>query len=880
MGYHFTKGSEHMKFFSKTAALIMAVSMTAPFINSVPFTANAASSVTISPNNTYEINNGIFQGWGSSLCWWANRIGYSDSLSQKAVDAFYGDDGLRLNIARFNIGGGDDPSHTHITRTDSNMPGYTKYQNGKITYDWTADANQRNVLQRCIKAAGDDMIVEMFSNSPPYYMTKSGCSTGNKDANKNNLKDDSYTAFAEYLAEVCKHYRDSWGVKIQSVEPLNEPYTNFWGAYSKKQEGCHFDLGNSESKIIVELKKAMKARGMDDVIISASDETSIDLQIQAYNALSADAKSALGRIDTHSYSGSKRSQLKETAIKAGKNLWMSEVDGSGTVGSNNGGMSSGLWLAQRITTDCNELNASAWVLWQLIDNHISSKGYNGNKDSGMPNIEGGFWGVAVADHDKDKIILSKKYYSFGQYTRYIRPGMTMLKSSGNVMAAFDKEKGQLVLVAYNTSGSANNMTFDLSQFDALGNSAKTIRTSPSENWKDVGNTTVSGGSMNVSLAPNSVTTFIINGVKGGANLTDKINIDTSKTSGSKAWKDSADNHTKVFDGNTSTYFDGVAAGWVQADLGQRYNINAIGFAPRSGYEYRCTDGKFLISDDGTNWTAIYTINGKPSSGMNYISKFNGDITGRYIRYQVPTGTPNNEYNKDDVYNCNIAEIAVYGTPTGLEVNNKISIPASSVTGSHPWRDSSNDCTKAFDGDISSFFDGLESGWVQADLGGLYDIDTISFCPRKEYEARCTDGKFLLSRDGTNWSEAYTITNKPTYGMQYITDLKGDTTARYVKFEIPAGKPANKYNKDNVYNCNIAEIAVYGNASNAPITSTEKNVLRGDIDQNGSVDGNDLILLSRFLHGDNAYFETKNADLNNDGILDVFDLIDLRKIMNK
>ena len=92
-------------------------------------------------NITYHLNDGEFEGWGTSLCWWANRICYSDSLSSKAAELFYGDSGLRMNIARYNIGGGDDPSHDHITRTDSNMPGYTVYNNGKATYDWSKDAN-------------------------------------------------------------------------------------------------------------------------------------------------------------------------------------------------------------------------------------------------------------------------------------------------------------------------------------------------------------------------------------------------------------------------------------------------------------------------------------------------------------------------------------------------------------------------------------------------------------------------------------------------------------------------------------------------------------------------------------------------------------------
>ncbi len=641
------------------AAMAACIALTATGLS--PLSAQAAKTIVLSPEDTYAINNGVFEGWGTSLCWWANRVGYSDFLAQQCADTFFGENGLHLNIARFNIGGGDNPSHNHITRTDSNMPGYTKYQNGQVTYDWSADANQRNVLQRCIKAAGDDMIVEMFSNSPPYYMCKSGCSTGNTNAGQNNLKDDCYDDFAEYLAEVCKHYQEDWNIKVQSIDAMNEPYTNFWGANSAKQEGCHFDIGNSESTIILELQKSMAKRGMSDVIISASDETSIDTQIDAFKALSADAKSAVGRIDTHTYGGSKRSQLKDVAISAGKNLWMSEVDGKGEAGQNAGAMAPGLWLSERITTDCNGLNASAWILWQVIDSHVCAAGYNGKKDGGMLNMNAGFWGTAVADHDKDTIYLSKKYRCFGQYTRYIRPGMIMLNCSGNTLAAYDKENGKLVIVTYNTSGSTAEQTYDLSAFSAVGTAAQTIRTSNTEDWKDVGDTALNGKQLPVKLPENSVTTFIIEGVKGAVERENKIDLTGKKVTGSDSWhSDASTSCEKAFDGNKSTFFDGVGDGYTQIDLGETYDFEAFGFCPRSGYEPRVIDGMIQVSDDGENWKTAYTITGEPGYGMHYVEPAE-PVSGRYVRYTVPSGAPKNGINKDDVYCCNIAEIELYGT---------------------------------------------------------------------------------------------------------------------------------------------------------------------------------------------------------------------------
>ena len=366
-----------MKIFKRTVSLVTAVGICGTFFSwsGVNFNrAEAATVVSLSPNSKYAVNDGIFEGWGTSLCWWANRVGYSDTLAEKSAELFFGDSGLRMNIARFNVGGGDDPTHDHITRTDSNMPGYSRYENGKVVYDWSKDANQRNVLMKSIDATDGELIVEMFSNSPPYYMTESGCTSGNKDAGKNNLKSQWYGGFADYMAEVCAHYQNEWGVTIQSVEPFNEPYTNFWGAYSPKQEGCHFDIGNCESNMIMELKRAMDAKNMSSTMIVASDETSIDTQIDAFKALSGDAKNAVARIDTHTYGGWKRSELKDLAVSSGKNLWMSEVDGGSAAGENAGEMGAALWLSNRIKDDCNGLNCSAWILWQAIDKHISANG--------------------------------------------------------------------------------------------------------------------------------------------------------------------------------------------------------------------------------------------------------------------------------------------------------------------------------------------------------------------------------------------------------------------------------------------------------------------------------------------------------------------------
>ena len=579
----------------------------------------------------------------------------------------------------------------------------------------------------------------------------------------------------------------------------------------------------------------------------------------------------VGRIDTHTYGGSKRGQLKDLAISEGKNLWMSEVDGNGESGQNAGAMAPGLWLSQRITTDCNDLNASAWILWQVIDKHVCEAGYLGKKDSGMVDMTKGFWGTAVADHDKDTIVFSKKYYCFGQYSRYIRPGMTMLNSSGSTMAAYDKEKGQVVLVAYNTLASPTDLTVDLSQFETVGSAAKVIRTSNTEDWADLGDTAITGSALKTSLAPNSVTTFIVDGVKGGGTLGDQLT--PVKVTGTESWKNNADTgYDKAFDGSNSTYFDGLGAGWVQADLGEVCEITGFGYCPRSGYEARCADGMIQVSADGTAWETVYTISGAPGFGMHYVRPDGEAVRGRYVRYIVPDGKPNNGVNNDDVYCCNIAEIAVFGKPGNLMDLNEIPVDASMVTGSEAWKNSVNDAKKAFDGDNSTFFDGVGEGWVQANLGAPCMIQAIGFCPRSGHEIRCEDGIFEVSMDGKNWKTVHTVKGVPSFGMQYITGI--DEQAQYVRYRVPEGAPKNSANKDSVYCCNIAEIKIYGSES------MHVTVPAGDANGDGGITVADAVTLQKYLTGDGKLANPDSADMNRDGIITAVDLTLLKRMLMK
>lgn len=471
--------------------------------------------IKVTPGHASVTHNGRFQGWGTSIIWWGNRIGYSEKLSSDAAKLFFSEEGMRLNIMRYNIGGGDDPTHHHITRTDSMIPGWKKWDEEAqdYVYDYEADANQLRVLKKAVEAAGEDAYVEVFSNSPPYFMCKSGCSSGGVEPMMNNLKDECYEDFAGYLAEVTQYMQDEMGIKVHSVSPMNEPNTDFWHQYSEKQEGCHFDAGESQNQILQATARAFAERDMADIEVVGSDETSTDLALLAYQNYYQATKDILSRISSHSYGVSRIEDLGNRMKADGWNLWMSEVDGGDTAGENAGEMGAALWLGKKIISDINGMSPSAWVLWLVIDNHISKDGYMGNQDSGMPDLNQGYWGLAVADHDHQEILLTQKYYAMGQFSRYIRPGDTIIHCGEDVLAAYNQESGRIVVVAVNDAAEERHIPIRFEDFERVPAAAQVIRTSgdhvQGEKWADAGSVPVVDGVLDGVLKAHSITTFIM-----------------------------------------------------------------------------------------------------------------------------------------------------------------------------------------------------------------------------------------------------------------------------------------------------------------------------------------------------------------------------------
>jgi O-glycosyl hydrolase len=455
-----------------------------------------------------------FRGWGMSLAWEANDLygggrqpaKIKDPAQQGAyMDLLFGDPATRLtlgfNIARYNIGGGDDPAHTHM-RPDAQMEGY---QSGPgAAFDWNRDATQRRMLQEAKKRGTD--IFEAVSYSPPYWMTLSGCSSGSNEPQQDNLRVEMRESFVNYLATVVKHFRDAEGIRFESVEPFNEPDGDWWRA-GGSQEGYHVPIA-TQNAVLPMLKSRLQHDGLQ-TFVAGVDANNISSAVGEANQLGPAALAAISRFDTHGYhpAASDVAKLKEysgLASRLHKPIWMSELGCcfAGQKEKEKGEMWGALFMADSIRMDLRDLRVEAWLLWQ-------------------PD-----WEVIGFDPGGGAPQPKKQYYALAQYSRFIRPGFQIVSVGGaySTLAAYSPASKRLVLVTTNWDQPGED-DLDLTAFAGLPAAVTAYRTTSDVQINLRQETITLSGDKHIvnPLPPRSITTYVIDGVAQRPDAsTDKI----------------------------------------------------------------------------------------------------------------------------------------------------------------------------------------------------------------------------------------------------------------------------------------------------------------------------------------------------------------------
>lgn len=529
--------------------------------------AAAPEATVLTPNPAYQ--GPEFQGWGTSLVWFANATGdYPEDVRRDLFDKVFGPDGLNLNIARYNIGGGNATDVPAYLRPGGAVDGWwnpdyatddgvtAEYADREAyaaawdpddpdAYDFDADATQRWWLE-ALAAERDDMVWEAFSNSPPYFLTESGfVSGGIGDGNTEQLAEEDIEAFVGYLTEVVDHVEAEHGIDFATLDPFNEPNTNYWATHlgadgwptsASRQEGAHIGPEVQERVIEALAERLDAPQTATDVAISAMDETNPSRFAANWNAYGPEARDAVEQLNVHTYGTGDRVVVRDIAKAADKPLWMSEVEGSwDSTGHNLTNIENGLGMAGRIVDDMRELEPEAWVFWQPVEDL-----YN------MEKVENSNWGSVLVDFDCDdngdsarriadgeadpscEVLTNSKFNTVRNFTHFIEPGDRFVPAGDdNTTAALNASGDGVDLVHINDSGAPETVSLDLSAFGDVSDDAAVtpVVTTESPAEDPTANALVTGapvavdavtGTATLTLPAKSVSTLQVAGVSGVA----------------------------------------------------------------------------------------------------------------------------------------------------------------------------------------------------------------------------------------------------------------------------------------------------------------------------------------------------------------------------
>jgi len=285
-------------------------------------------------------------------------------------------------------------------------------------------------------------IFEAFSNSPPWFMTVSGRTSGARQGTEDNLKPGGEKAFAVYLARVVGELQRRHHIAFRTLSPVNEPNTDYWFA-ANRQEGARWSP-TRQAGMIEAAAAALKAQGLRTVV-SAPDETNAHTLLQDWAAYPETTRRLVGQINVHSYATIHQTAVRDLARAAHIRLWMSENDTPLDKDPEDfHAMDSALAFAEHVVLDLKRLAPAAWVFWQAVEDLSARDGSKGSN-----------WGLIKADLRAPPDVphplhVTSKYWVMAQFSRFIRPGFRLVAVDDmDTIGALSPDGRTLVLVHVN-----------------------------------------------------------------------------------------------------------------------------------------------------------------------------------------------------------------------------------------------------------------------------------------------------------------------------------------------------------------------------------------------------------------------------------------------
>ena len=391
-----------------------------------------------------------FKGWGTSACWWSQYCA-GEKTQNEIAELLYGNSGLKLNIYRYNVGGGTDPDNFRVKdpwrRTESFM--LFDREKEETSWDFSRDKNAVEMMKKCLALGNIDTLV-LFANSPHYSQTSTGQASGSLLYHTCNIPKSKYQAFVDYFLDVTEHFLNE-GFPVDYISPINEPQWKWGGSYVW-QEGCHYET-EEVVEILSLFAKGIIKRKLPVKLYAPESGEFLGKTPEYFEAMLADEDimKTLGVFAFHSYHSDNKPEVRyefydklvkpHPEIRFDMSEWCELPNKSHTKN-----FKGALITARLIGQDIVYTGSESWTSWVAV-NGIALK------DDGFDYSDA----LMSANPDFSKWYINERYYGFAHYTKFIPVGSTVLNiglrptednNSFNI-SAFRTPENETVLVVVN-----------------------------------------------------------------------------------------------------------------------------------------------------------------------------------------------------------------------------------------------------------------------------------------------------------------------------------------------------------------------------------------------------------------------------------------------
>ncbi|MBI0300726.1 hypothetical protein JBE04_41320 [Streptomyces sp. PRKS01-29] len=387
--------------------------------------------------------------------------------------------GAGLSILRLGIGSSSDEVYDHMKSIQPTDPGGP---DAPPRYEWDGDDGGQVWLAKEARRYG---VKRFYADawSAPGYMKTNGT-----DGNGGTLKAEWRRAYADYLVQYAKFYRQE-GVRITDLGFTNEPdLTTSYASMRFTPEQA--------VEVIKAIGPTVRRAGINLV---CCDAAGWDEQASFSAAIEADEEAA-DQVAVHT--GHPYVTPSDQPLPTARRTWMSEWSPNGTTWNEAWDDHSGydgLAVAEAIHTTLADAGASGYVYWF---------GASVGATRGLIQLDGPDYHV------------SKRLWALAAYSRFIRPGAVRVAAAsgadGVKTTAFRNRDGRRVLEILNTG--EEPVRADYALRDGAGGGADTrgadtrgavYRTDETHALSRVGAARVRDGRLAVELPGRSLTTVVL-----------------------------------------------------------------------------------------------------------------------------------------------------------------------------------------------------------------------------------------------------------------------------------------------------------------------------------------------------------------------------------